>query len=346
MKKHIFRSCTILVLGSAATQAIASAQDTPTVTFTNYPGWPSFTGITAGADGAVWFSGYGIGQITTDGVITQYGTFNAPSGITAGPDGALWFTEPAAYQIGRITPDGTITEYPIPCCAAPSRITAGPDGALWFTAGNNIGQITTDGLVTEYPLPNSDATAIGITAGPDGALWFTEPVEYTDTDGFVYCLGTRTIGRITTIGVVTEYALSNERFATWAACGDVGSIVAGPDGALWFNTDGNAAIGRITTDGVFTKYPLQAGLPLEASTSITAGPDGALWFPVLLESGAVKLGRITTAGKITQYSVPAYTDNSQITNGPDGALWFTVRGSIVRAAFGSGVDAGPPRSRR
>jgi virginiamycin B lyase len=316
----------------------------------------SFTGITAGADGAVWFSGYSsamteIGRITTDGVITQYVTFNAPSGITAGPDGGLWFTEPAAQQIGRMTTDGAITEYGIPCCANPSRITAGPDGALWFTEGNKIGQITTDGLVTEYPLPDGPclfgqcptASAIGITAGPDGALWFTEPFSYID-GGDLLCLGTQAIGRITTTGVLTVFALPYMGIGTGVACGDVGSIVAGPDGALWFNTAGNTAIGRITTDGVFTNYtisPPPQG-PFTVSTYITAGPDGALWFPAFnLFGGAVILGRITTDGIITPYSppVPAYPGNSQITNGPDGALWFTVSGSIVRAALGSGVDA-------
>ena len=345
MKKGCFRSCTILVLGLAATQSIASPLETQDVTFTNYPGWPSLTGITTGADGAVWFSGhsissgYSIGRITTAGVITQYGIRNAPSGITAGPDRALWFTEPAAHQIGKITIDGEVTEYPIPCCAAPSRITAGPDGALWFTQGNKIGQITTDGFVTEYALPTASATAIGITAGPDGALWFTEPVEYTDTDGFVICLGTQTIGRITTMGVVTEYGLPYMGMGTGAACGDVGSIVAGADGALWFNTAGNTAIGRITTDGVFTKYPIPVpvGHLYAASTDIAAGPDGALWFPAFWDNGTVILDRITTAGIITQYksqySVLPDKLNAQITNGPDGALWFTVTGSIVRAAL-------------
>jgi len=321
----------------------------------------SFTGITAGADGAVWFSGgYGyssalpeIGRITTDGAITHYVTANAyvsanaPSGITAGPDGALWFTEPAAHQIGRITTDGAITEYGIPCCANPSRITAGPDGALWFTEGNKIGRITTGGLVTEYPLPDGPclfgqcptARAIGITAGPDGALWFTEPFSYIDDD-FEICLGTQTIGRITTNGVITEYALPYMGIATSAACGDRGSIVAGPDGALWFNTAGNTAIGRITTDGVFTKYPIPGVFPFEMSTYITAGPDGALWFPAFNLGNVVKLRRITTDGIITQYSVPVPPNpgNSQITNGPDGALWFTVSGSIVRAALGSGTS--------
>jgi streptogramin lyase len=55
--------------------------------------------------------------------------------------------------------------------------------------------------------------------------------------------------------------------------------------------------------------------------SIAAGPDGALWFT---ELDGNKIGRITTAGTVTEYPVP--TTNSApwgITSGPDGALWFT-----------------------
>src|SRR5438876_4943936 len=57
-----------------------------------------------------------------------------PFGITAGPDGALWFTERSSNRIGRITTTGVITEYTIPTAnSGPQAITVGPDGALWFT---------------------------------------------------------------------------------------------------------------------------------------------------------------------------------------------------------------------
>ena len=52
-----------------------------------------------------------IGRITTAGAVTEYtvptGGAN-PTGITAGPDGALWFTESNANKIGRITTGGTL----------------------------------------------------------------------------------------------------------------------------------------------------------------------------------------------------------------------------------------------
>jgi hypothetical protein len=57
-----------------------------------------------------------------------------PVGITAGPDGALWFTEQGTNKIGRITTAGMITEFStLTANSGPFGITAGPDGALWFT---------------------------------------------------------------------------------------------------------------------------------------------------------------------------------------------------------------------
>ena len=103
------------------------------------------------------------------------------NGITAGPDGALWFTETVAEtvgQIGRITTAGVVTEYPLPTVnSLPAGITAGPDGALWFTEGgsNRIGRITTGGVITEYPVPTPVSSPAGITAGPDGARGLQKP---------------------------------------------------------------------------------------------------------------------------------------------------------------------------
>lgn len=117
-----------------------------------------------------------------------------PRQITAGPDGALWFTESggtdATSKVGRITTAGAIREFPIPTDYAafpfptdysPGKITSGPDGALWFTesgngflSGDKIGRITTAGAISQCALPDPDSTPYGIASGPDGALWFTE----------------------------------------------------------------------------------------------------------------------------------------------------------------------------
>jgi|SRR5258708_2189257 len=104
--------------------------------------------------------------------------------ITAGPDGAVWFTEiiPNAQngsvtitgKIGRITPAGHISEFPLSSNSYARGITAGPDGNLWFTEPGKIGRITPTGTISEFPLPTSESTSAFITTGPDGAIWFTE----------------------------------------------------------------------------------------------------------------------------------------------------------------------------
>jgi len=78
----------------------------------------------------------------------------------------------------------------------------------------------------------------------------------------------------------------------------------------------------MTTTGEFSEFLLPQSDPI-SGIPITAGPDGALWF---VEGAANKIGRITTAGTISEFPLP--TPNSfpvGITAGPDGALWFTER---------------------
>lgn len=54
------------------------------------------------------------------------------------------------------------------------------------------------------------------------------------------------------------------------------------------------------------------------------GPDGALWFTEGDSTGSDKIGRITTAGAITETAIPtAYAAPAGIALGSDGALWFT-----------------------
>ncbi|MEI9983848.1 MAG: hypothetical protein WDN69_11925 [Aliidongia sp.] len=257
---------------------------------------------------------------------------SSPFGIAAGPDGALWFTEytvngvngapNTASKIGRIATTGEIIEFPLPTAAGtPQGIVAGPDGALWFyEAGDEggtpaavppkIGRITLDGAITEFTIPLSLNTAgpfgAAIAVGPDGALWFTV--------GFDDSLFQAVLGRITTDGTITEYTLSS-------AAGLPVSIAAGPDGALWlalqnFAGTSPAFLARITpadaASGGGVEYPVGS-----APFGVTAGPDGALWF-----TSPFTLGRITTAGTLSELPYPPAGGPNGIAAGPDGALWF------------------------
>lgn len=269
------------------------------------------TSITSGPDGALWFTNFlGTGRITTAGTISNFTdpAITFPANIIAGPDGALWFTDLLTNSVDRLTTSGSLTTYTDPSISFPEGITVGPDGALWFTndGNNSIGRITTSGAVSSFVDPSVDADPTNITVGPDGDLWFTNS-------------GSNSIGQMTTSGAVTlYYSLSIN--------GPEG-ITSGPDGALWYTNSGNNSIGRITTAGVATSYTDPS---ISFPGGITTGPDGALWFTngaSLNDSSDTtrpgSIGRITTAGVVSNYIDPSLSDPTDITSGPDGALWFT-----------------------
>jgi hypothetical protein len=75
--------------------------------------------------------------------------FGSPYSITAGPDGALWFTLTShtiadLSGVGRITTAGIFT-HPVICgptSCSTYGITTGPDNNIWYTAGtSSIGRV-------------------------------------------------------------------------------------------------------------------------------------------------------------------------------------------------------------
>jgi virginiamycin B lyase len=241
--------------------------------------------IVSGPDGALWFTApsgfpdFFIGRVTTDGQFTGFapacdpegGCSIAPEGITSGPDGNIWFTERIRNAIVKLTPAGVFTFYTIPTPGAnPHGITVGPDGALWFAEfnGNKIGRfdlllstITEFGRVTGSP--------DRITAGPDGNLWFTEPFPFDNK-----------IGRITPIGVITEFQLTSPSAPR--------DIVTGPDGNLWFTEYDAGQLSRITPDGVVTRVQRVRGGPW----GIGRGVGNTIW---LTQIGGNKVSRFNVS---------------------------------------------------
>ncbi len=243
------------------------------------------------------------GQVSFTEFPLPHGT--SAGDITQGPDGALWFTEGSG--IGRLTTSGQFSDFSVPG-PFPGQIITGPDGALWFTEQRAIGRITTAGALTEYPISLVGIFSIvpGIALGPDGAVWYTKSYDAQ-------------IGRITTTGEITECPVPG--------AASTNGITTGPDGAIWFTDMPGNSIGRMALTfgagsrsecGVVTLYPLpkSASRPLE----IITGPDGALWFTEFVTS---RIGRITTQGVITEFTLPDLDYGNNITIGPDGALWFT-----------------------
>lgn len=292
--------------------------------------------ITRGADGAIWCTyqfkpNDTILRIAPDGQITGFEVPTPISGlasITAGPDGNLWFTEVTGNKIGRLAPDGTIQEFALPHPSSfPDYIVAGPDGNLWFTEGQRgaVGRITPSGNITEFPIPGNQSLAIAM--GPDNNLWFVEGIFGPNTGRFPTI--TYQLARMTISGLVTEFALPQPYTL-------INSMVAGPDGNLWF-VAGADSLGRLHMDGTFTEFKLP---PLDPDdtyhqhrvpANITVGPDGALWFS---EGGADRIGRMTTNGQYSEFPLPHYESHpTAITTGPDGNLWF-IESSVDQPRIG------------
>ena len=166
--------------------------------------------------------------------------------------------------------------------------------------------------ITEFPVPAAlplDVDEDRLTLAADGNLWF--PVSGG-------------IGRITPSGAITEFALP--------AGVTPGVLTVGTDGNLWFaeTAQGSSGIGRITASGVITSFPLPTAGDIPGD--LTVGSDGNLWFsissyatnPPSSPATAIDIGRITTSGVITAFSVPeAGFEIFSMTLGPDGNIWFT-----------------------
>jgi streptogramin lyase len=105
------------------------------------------------------------------------------------------------------------------------------------------------------------------------------------------------------------------------------ALVAGPDGNLWFAglryvPSGFAdVVGKVTPSGEVTEFTVGTHPANLGLSDIAVGPDGNLWFS---EGGRPKIGRITTAGQITEFGLPdPAASPASIVAGPDGNLWFT-----------------------
>ncbi|MFH8756115.1 hypothetical protein ACH4A6_11085 [Streptomyces atroolivaceus] len=85
----------------------------------------------------------------------------------------------------------------------------------------------------------------------------------------------------------------------------------------WVVLFGPLVDGKNIEVGDFTQLGPDSG-----PTVIMDGPDGALRFT---EYRAHRIGRITTDGRVTEFSVPTpECEPFGIAQRPDGALWFTV----------------------
>jgi streptogramin lyase len=211
------------------------ADGTGAVRFDIPGAWQPIGGIAVGADGNAWFTQNTanlITRVTPTGTMTSFPAVSPkPFDITAGPDGALWFTAAPVFalsvsgesSISRITTSGQVNTFPLPNPkSAPLGITTGPDGNLWFTdpGTTSIGRMTPAGVVTEWPIGLPTAPQ-DITPGPAGSntLWFS--------------LGSGAMGRITTAGAITIFPTAGGSFGQGNTAGQWAGIALAPDSRIW-----------------------------------------------------------------------------------------------------------------
>ena len=251
-----------------------------------------------------------------------------------GGDERCGFTDAGASSQASMftnsTDVGTIAYYspgPLPSLAGNiPDLTVGPDGNLWFTVNgtvvengaaqirdtsctaNYIARMTPAGLVTRFPLPLAESgggTLMPdlIVTGSDGNLWFSTL--------------NHAMGRITTSGVVTQFAVQNaESFA----------LAAGSDGNVWFVDSATRGLGRIAGSGVVTAYPL-GGLGLGFPAAIAAASNGGLWLTedTLVDgSTSARFERIGDDGGLSGVDTGFAGHPTSITTDSAGNLWFSA----------------------
>jgi virginiamycin B lyase len=173
-----------------------------------------------------------------------------PSGIAVGPDHNLYINlvdltsfPLVPSTVAVLSKTGTpLARIDLPDASTPQSIATGPDGNLWITlAGTNeIARMTTSGTLTFYPVPTANAfppwgidnaASAQIISGTDNDLWFVEG-------------GANAIGRITTSGTLTEYAIPT------AASAPLGISLCRPvipkHECVWFTESAAGKIGELT----------------------------------------------------------------------------------------------------
>ena len=189
------------------------------------------------------------------------------------------------------------------------------------SGSSEIGRITPAGAFTEFPLPAGHSSLGGLTVGPDGNLWFTEVRQGT------------AIGRITPAGAITEFPLP--------AAIAPGRLTVGPDGNLWFAE-------KRSTRSAGSRPPASSLSSRSPANSVPRRSDGRPRRQPLVHRvyGEAAIGRITPAGALTEFPLPArHGSPGDLTAGPDGNLWF-IESSSAGSVIGRITPAGAITSSR
>ncbi len=145
---------------------------------------------------------------------------------------------------------------------------------------------------------------------------------------YVYTAGGASVAQIKTVSsAIAAYVAQLMNLKSFTNYGmptaGIYTIALGPDGNLWAGDFGGGyGICKIGQDGNFmSNYTtVTGGGSVSNVVQITVGPDNNLWFT---DMGNGKIGKITTSGSISEYSVPGADNLLGICSGSDGNIWFT-----------------------
>ena len=197
----------------------------------------SLTMTTFGADGNLYQSSYGSGQLFRlgdDGSVELVAEgIGGPTGIVALEDGTLFVEGYNSGILHKIEPDGTMTEFAThPDFNGINGLTIGPDGTLYAVNHRDGGlfSITQDGTVTklhEFPWQTSHVAYL------DGLFITSRGIfiiyRYDLETGETHLIaGNAEPGDMDGRGIESSFGRPN-------------AITVGPDGSLYFNhADGSS----------------------------------------------------------------------------------------------------------
>lgn len=171
-------------------------------------------------------------------------------------------------------------------------------------------RIFTSGKILGFP---AGAVALDIAPGRGGTMWFTN-----------FSRSEPGIGRIASDGTFREFSSGLPQDARPY------SIIAGPDGNMWFSDSRGVAIGKITPQGTITEY-IASEYAHRYAKGIAFGPGGEPWIlAVDVRRGGDEpplLAHLNRRGTIEAQMLPAGMDpvpGAALAADAGGNLWFVA----------------------
>ncbi len=231
---------------------------------------PSFVATGGGAPYAVWSVDSKdaiLGAVSPAGVPAEVAlpAGSSPQEVYDDASGDVWFAEAGLNVVAETTnaifnkKPPKLTSYALPAGSHPFSIVQGPDKNIWVTEPGSgaIAKIPhAGGAVTQYALPSGRTPTTIVNTG--GYLWFGE----SSSSGAAY------LARMTTAGVLTEYASPGNAIPEFLA--------AGPLSAVWYSTSAS----QLAYAVIGTKVAFHAAVAnLAGLVPIVRGKDNNIWYP-------------------------------------------------------------------